>query len=385
MNISDKQKSMCKNLPTFIFLIFIFGMGIWFMFSSKADYSSSEKRYLQKFPETSLENISNGTFSTEFESYFADHFPQRNLWVGINSYYNLGTGNNGANGVYKGKDGYLINVPVSIDNKLEKNINAVTKFGNSVDIPLTVMLAPSTGYVAESKLPLIHNTYNDDKYFQNAQATLLENNIDFVDLRDTFKTAQKSSVQLYYKTDHHWTTQGAYIAYTQLCQNLGLIPTSKESFEIERYSDFYGTTYSSSGFWLTQPDTVEVWKNPQNTEENIKVTITDGTETKESNSMYFYDHIEKDDKYPVFLDGNHALTEICNSNAENGTIVLIKDSFSHSLAPFLADHYKKVILVDMRYYKLSVSELAKKENAEQIVVMYGIDNLATDTDIVWLN
>lgn len=385
MNISDKQKSMCKNLPTFIFLIFIFGMGIWFMFSSKADYSSSEKRYLQKFPETSLENISNGTFSTEFESYFADHFPQRNLWVGINSYYNLGTGNNGANGVYKGNDGYLINVPVSIDNKLEKNINAVTKFGNSTDVPITVMLAPSTGYVAESKLPLIHNTYNDDKYFQNAQATLLENNIDFVDLRDTFKTAQKSSVQLYYKTDHHWTTQGAYIAYTQLCQNLGLIPTSKESFEIERYSDFYGTTYSSSGFWLTQPDTVEVWKNPQNTEENINVTITDGTETKESNSMYFYDHIEKDDKYPVFLDGNHALTEICNSNAENGTIVLIKDSFSHSLAPFLADHYKKVILVDMRYYKLSVSELAKKENAEQIVVMYGIDNLATDTDIVWLN
>ena len=100
--------------------------------------------------------------------------------------------------------------------------------------------------------------------------------------------------------------------------------------------------------------------------------------------MFFYDHIDEDDKYPVFLDGNHALTEITNSNAKGGTLVMIKDSFSHCLAPFLAENYSKIIMVDMRYYKNSVSDLIKAENPEQVLVVYGIDNIATDTDIVWL-
>ena len=100
--------------------------------------------------------------------------------------------------------------------------------------------------------------------------------------------------------------------------------------------------------------------------------------------MFFYDHIDEDDKYPVFLDGNHALTEITNSNAKGGTLVMIKDSFSHCLAPFLAENYSKTIMVDMRYYKNSVSDLIKAENPEQVLVVYGIDNIATDTDIVWL-
>ena len=113
--------------------------------------------------------------------------------------------------------------------------------------------------------------------------------------------------------------------------------------------------------------------------------ISDGTETKTSDSLYFYSHLSEDDKYPVFLDGNHAITEITNSKAPEGTILLVKDSFSHSLAPFLAENYRKVILVDMRYYKLSVSDLAKSEKAERVVVLYGIDNFATDTDLVWVS
>ena len=100
--------------------------------------------------------------------------------------------------------------------------------------------------------------------------------------------------------------------------------------------------------------------------------------------MYFYDHLEEDDKYPVFIDGNHALTEITNSNASGGTILLVKDSFSHSLAPFLAENYSKIILVDMRYYKMSVSQIVEQENPEQVVFLYGIDNIATDTDLVWI-
>lgn len=383
MHFADNRSKIGRYVPMFVFLIFIYGMALWFLFAPKTDYSSSEKRYLQEFPETSVENIASGEFGSEFESYFADHFPSRNFWVGFNAYYNLEIGNNGASGVYKCDNGYLINKPVSTDNKVEKNTNAIVKFKDNVDVPITVMFAPSTGYIADDVLPTVHDEYNDDTYFESASKTFENNGIAFVDLRETFKDAYSNGSQLYYKTDHHWTTEGAYTAYAQLCKNLATEPVAKESLNVEKYDDFYGTTYSTSGFWLTDPDTVEVWNNPENTD-NIKVTITEGTEVNEYDSMYFYDHIEEDDKYPVFIDGNHALTEITNSEAEGGTIIVIKDSFSHCLAPFLAENYSKVILVDMRYYKQSVSDIVAQEKPEQILVMYGIDNFATDTDIVWL-
>ena len=371
--------------PAVLFVAFIFGLAIWFVVNPKADYSSSEKRYLQQFPETSVDTVLSGEFSEKFETYFADHFPQRNMWVGLNSYYNLGIGLNGRNGVYNSADGYLINVPVDKENYVRKNIRVLAEFKEKIgDVPMTVMLAPSTGYIATDKLPLIHDSYNDDTYFDETAKTLGESGVNFVDLRETFKQKYAEGVQLYYRTDHHWTTDGAYEGYVKLCEKLGVQPADKDSFAKTAYGGFYGTTYSTSGYWLTKPDSITVYDNQENTDKNITVKISEDGKDNHYGSMFFYNHIDEDDKYPVFLDGNHALTEIQNKNAKNGTIVVIKDSFSHSLAPFLAENYSKVVLVDLRYYKQSVSDLIKKENPEQVVALYGIDNLATDTDIVWL-
>lgn len=384
MSFADNRNKIGKYIPAVVFLIFIYGMALWFLFSPKIDYSSSEKRYLQKFPDTNVEKVLSGDFGSEFETFFADQFPQRNTWVGLNAYTALAEGNNGASGVYNCKNGYLINKPVSNENNLDKNIGAVADFAKSIDTPTTVMLVPSTGYIVDDVLPTFHDKYNDDEDISKISSTLSKDKIGFVDLRERFKSEYKNGSQLYYKTDHHWTTKGAYTGYQELCKALGITPIDDSTLKKDSYPDFYGTTYSSSGFWLTPPDNIEIWNNPKNSDKNISVKITEGANIKTSGSMYFTDHLKEDDKYPVFIDGNHALTEITNSNAKNGTILLIKDSFSHSLAPFLAENYSKVVLVDMRYYKESVSDLVTTYNPEQVVVLYGIDNLATDTDIVWL-
>lgn len=384
MRFADNRSKIGKYIPAVVFLIFIYGMALWFLFSPKTDYSSSEKRYLQKFPDANVEKVLSGDFGSEFETFFADRFPQRNTWVGLNAYTTLAEGNNGASGVYNCKNGYLINKPVSTDNNLDKNVGAVVDFAKTIDAPTTVMLVPSTGYIADDVLPTFHDKYNDDEDISKISSTLSKEKIGFVDLREGFKSEYKNGSQLYYKTDHHWTTKGAYTGYQELCKALGVTPIDDSTLKKDSYPDFYGTTYSSSGFWLTPPDNIEIWSNPKNSDKNISVKITEGANVKTSGSMYFTDHLKEDDKYPVFIDGNHALTEITNTNAKNGTILLIKDSFSHSLAPFLAENYSKVVLVDLRYYKESVSQLVSTYNPEQVVVLYGIDNLATDTDIVWL-
>ena len=105
MRFADNRNKIGKYIPAVVFLIFIYGMALWFIFSPKPDYSSSEKRYLQKFPEVTAEKLLSGDFGSEFETFFADRFPQRNTWVGLNAYTALAVGNNCASGVYNCKNG----------------------------------------------------------------------------------------------------------------------------------------------------------------------------------------------------------------------------------------------------------------------------------------
>ena len=373
--------------PAFLFGGFILVMSVLFLLLPKQDFSATEKRYLAKFPEAEAGRVLDGTFGKEFEAFFADHFPVRNLWVGVNAYATLAEGINGANGVYMGNDGYLINKPVSTDNQIGHNLWILDDFKNyclEEDVPMTAMFVPSTGYIEEDKLPLLHETYNDDKFFDTISESLKNSGIGFVDLRQPFKDAKKNGSQLYYKTDHHWTTEGAYTAYVEYCRQLGIEPAPKSKFNLEKYEGFLGTTYSTSGFLLNEPDTLEVWNDPANTEDKLSVTISDGEgeETIYSHSMFFSENAEEDDKYTVFLDGNHALTEITNDNVKDGKIVVIKDSFSHCFAPFLAENYHTVIMVDMRMFKQDkVSDLISIEKPDQILCLYGIDNFAQDMDI----
>ena len=369
--------------PAFLFAGFVLAMTLLFIFLPKLHFSESEKRYLADFPKTSAETVLDGSFGKGFETFIADHFPARNLWVGVNAYATLAEGNNGANGVYNAKDGYLINKPIPEKNQIKRNVMILQEFKETVgDVPMTAMFVPSTGYICDDKLPAIHDSYSDDAYFAEISKGMLSGGIDFVDLRQSFKGAYANGRQLYYKTDHHWTTEGAYTAYVAYCQSVGMTPAPRSSFTLEQYKDFYGTTCSGSGFLLNESDTVTVWNNPKNTADKISVRITDDDQTKTSNSMFFTAHDQERDKYPIFLDGNHALTEITNDNVKDGKIVVIKDSFSHCFAPFLAENYHSVILVDMRLFKQSaVSDLVKVEKPDQILCLYGIDNFAQDMDL----
>ena len=373
-----KGKGVGRLMPAIVFVVFILGMAIWFIFNPKSDFSASEKRPLQKFPDASLENIISGDFGTEFESYFADHFPARNLWVGFNAYYQLDTGNNGASGIYRCKDGYLINKPVENPWGLQDNINVVTDFKQTVkDTPMTMMLVPSTGYVCDDVLPLIHNAYEDDAYFADAAQKLSDGGVSFIDLRDSFKQAYRDGKQLYYKTDHHWTTYGAYLgAYRYLHRNSAIEKTDITEIMagIETYapetksSAFLGALYSRAPLSCVHGEDLDL---PQNLPE-VTVTIGNGT-----GAVYVEEKMETKDKYSTYFGGNHSEVVIENPACENGkTLVLIKDSFANSMVPYLMDSYSKIIMLDLRYFDGSVMNYIKEAQPDEILFLYELSQFA---------
>lgn len=373
-----KKLNLKENLISFVFIIFMLVFTILFIVVPKEEFSDKEKRYLAEFPTFSKETLLDGTYTEDIEGYLADHTPLRSMFVGINSYYNLFTGNNGANGIYLGADGYLIEKPVEDLDRAKMNASRIAGFAKNLDIPVTFALAPSKGYLYNEKLPANHLEYLDEEYYKTILQTVGEN-AQFINLSE-FLLASKGEKQLYYKTDHHWTSYGAYLAYNQICGTLGMVATPESDFEKEHVEGFYGTSYAGSGYWLTDGDTIEVWRSKNLGE--ITVEIDDGAGAQVYDTMFFSEQFASQDKYNGFLNGNHSVVKIKNTASEGGRLLVVKDSFAHCLVPFLAENYSEIVMVDLRYYRRALTDLITENKIDEVLFMYSIDNFAESTDIV---
>lgn len=370
--------SKLKNrILTAIFVLFIFSFAVLLAVLPKKERSENEKRVLASFPEITVNSISNGEFALELETYLSDHFPFREKFVGLDAYMGLLLGQNGENGIYFGKDGYLITEPPEFEmSRAEKNAGYIENFVSETNLPSSVIIVPSTGFVYSEKLPKNHKVYRDDEIIDTVRGNTKSTS--FIDLRNCFND-NKNRIQIYYKTDHHLTSQGSMLVYNEFCREKKITPAN---FTLqEKIEKFFGTCYSKSGFWGTKGDTVELYK----TETSYTVTINDGKNIKTNNSLYFYEHLDNLDKYPVFLDGNHALVKIKNKQVNNGKkLLIVKDSYAHCFTTFLAENYEEIIMVDLRYYKKSVKELASEEEFSELLFMFGSENISTSTDFAWL-
>lgn len=367
-------------LPIILFCGFICAGLLLFLGLPKAEQSVEEKRVLAKAPDFTIQRLLNGSFGQDVDTYLSDHFPFRKFWVGTNARYQLYTGRNGVSGVYAGKDGYLLETPIQDPSgAAARNAARCAALAEQTGLPGTLLVVPSAGAVLQKELPSLHLSYEDEAILSQVWSAV-NGKLQSVDLLPVFQGAEG---QIYYRTDHHWTSLGAYLGYQALCPDLGLTALPADSFRIDNYGGFRGTTYARSGLWGWSSDTVQVW---QGDESGIHVLISDGDAgTSEYNSMFFPENGAGDDPYTVFLDGNHGLVRITNANAETDRrLLIVRDSYAHCLAPFLAAHYAEIDLVDLRYYKHPVSQLIQERALNEILFVFGLDNLVTDTNFVFL-
>ena len=369
-----------------MFLVFTLSLSVLFFALPKEKFSVSENRYLADAPTVSFKNFIDGNLTGELEGdnggYIPDYFPFRSFFVGVNSYWNYLTGTTVANNYYLSKDGYIIEKPY-ITTGLEKNLSVINRFAATFD-EVMLMVVPSVGEMMSSKLPSVHAEYEDARVFEYISENKAEN-IKFLDLRESFGDCVAGGEQIYYKTDHHWTSLGAFVAYGYYCDSLGLEYTPKEEYTVTEHPSFYGSTYSGSGYFLAKPDTLEIWQS-EKSKDSIKVSITNEGVTNEYSSPFFEENLKEKDMYSAYLDGIQPTVVIENKNAKTDkTLLIVKDSFAQCAAPFFAETYSKVIMIDLRGNKMPVSTLAKTEGADDVLILYGISALCNDSgDLPWL-
>lgn len=377
-SISSKSK-FNDILLTVLSLLIIFGFAAAMWIVPDKDFSEEENRVLQSVPKFTLDRLIDGRFTADIAEYYADQFPARDIFVGskaASEIYLFGKREN--NSVISAKDEYVIErSDEPSQSVIEQNVKALSDFAarcEAAGVKFTAVAAPR----------VIDAMYGSitfpapDSYTDEIRETLSNDlsSVGYVDLYDTLGEKISSGEQIYYRTDHHWTTLGAYYGYEKLMTELALDAYSVDDFTPELVSsEFYGTTWSSAGMKWVSPDEMHFYR--YDGDENFKL-VFEGKDETATYGFYNLDYLSKKDKYGAFLSGNNGRVTITLENGEaREKILIIKDSFAHAMIPFLARDFD-IEMIDLRYYKSSVASLISEGDFTRVIAIYNYDSYITE-------
>ena len=372
-----KKRNGLQTLTAGALALGVLALSVMFFVVPKTDFSENENRYLAKAPVMNWEEIKSGQYMDDISTYVADHFPFRNFFMNIKAKSEKAMGRREINGIYIAEDGYLIE-PYETPANTKRIGKTLFDFHEKIKesgVEEKLMLVPTASYVHEDKLPA-YAPLPKVSQAQTAEAIYKMSGMDSVDCSSYL---QEEEGQLYYYTDHHWTTRGAYQGYLAYCEEVGFEPVDLRELEAETVTEaFYGTVYSKVSGYAHRGDTITIYNNPS---DDLMVYYTDTKET--AKSLYAMEYVSQKDKYSLFLDNLHTLVEITNASAETDRVlVLIKDSYANSMVPFLAHHFKKIYVFDTRYYKHGPAAfIGEHPEVTDVLLLYNLNTIDTDAGI----
>ena len=339
-----------KKTFYYLFLILFVAGGIAIFASGQRDFSENENRFLNTF-----EKIKS---TDDVEKTLADQFPLRDAWLGISSTAKYAFFQREINDALIGRDGYIFDSVSEADfdsDGYENNLLFISAYADTYDTDISLLLVPSPYTVLPEYLPANADVYDADEKYELAKQTFSSGNVQFFDLRDMLGEL-KNKAQVYYRTDHHWTTVSAAYAYEYTGGGI-----DAENTELSAVTDaFRGTMYSRVLLPGSAYDTIYAYKPDELT------------------GIYDNEKLDTKDKYAYFLGGNENRIDLKGTGT--GRLLLFKDSFANCMIPFMLEDYEQVTVIDLRFYNDDVPELME-EGFDKVLILYEISNFAGDKNL----
>lgn len=376
---------MSKKYCIFITTLFCAFIGLFLVANAAApdrEFSEMENRNLAQMPALSAKSLLSGSFMKEFETYTTDQFVGRDAWIGLKSSTERALGKKENNNVYFcDQDTLITRFDQPNAGKVTENLNYVNTFVENVDIPVVFSLIPTQASIWADRLPAGAPNASQTDLLEQAKAAVP--GAVWADLYTPLMAHKDEDI--FYRTDHHWTSLGAYYGYAGLASALGYTPVPLETYtETVRSTEFYGTVFSSSGVRWVKPDTITTYVP------DTGITVTNhtydsaGKPVEVPRPLYDTSFLSVKDKYSMFLGGNQSLGVVKTPNADKPKLLVIRDSYADSMVPFLTPHFSEIHLLDLRYYKLSIADYIQQNGIDQALVLYSAPNFVTDSNLFWL-
>ncbi len=401
-----RLRRRAEVLTVSLITAFILCFSVWCLVAPKQTFSENENRALASWPVYSFTALKDGSYMSGVQTYLSDHFPLRDPFMTLKTKYEMLTGREEINDIYLAKDGYYIEAYKTP--KQQKKI--ITQFQKLQDAITTdakqnvrVMLVPTAISTYNAKLPgsapdrgvlrqvdtmneiyaTLPNMQKVDAWsaLQAAAAQEADNAGNAQSMADAEDVGSDTAAAtgLYYHTDHHWTTHGAYVGYQAYCGATGLSTIPEADFQKTCVTtDFHGTIFSKLHDSTVPGDAITLYENPAN---RLTVSYPDTGEV--TDTLYNRDYLAQKDKYSMFLNNLHPLVEITNETADSDRqLVLIKDSYANSMVPFLVNHYQKIYVFDTRYYRFGPSSFINEHpEVTDVLLLYNMNTIDTDLGV----
>lgn len=370
------MRKTADKILAIAFILFLGGMMLANILTPDRVFSLRENRYLAKRPELKLSSILSGRYTRQFEDYITDEFVLRDQWVLLKSDLERMLLRRENNGIFFASGGYLLEDFRQPGSALDRNIRQINRFAQARDIPVHVLLAPNSVALYPDKLPPFARVYDQLQVINQIKGEL-DQSVQFVPVFEALNRYRDE--YLYFRTDHHWTMRGAYYAYAELAEQMGLIPLGLEDFSIETAAEgFWGTYFSKANNRYLNSDYIEVLK-PRNP---VSVQVSFNDREGAYSSLFFPEHLLTRDKYSYFLDGNHPLTVISSDADSTSKLVVFKDSFAHALLPFLAQHYQEIHVIDLRFFTQDISRYLLEHEIDEALFLFSVSGFSSDNSLV---
>ena len=376
------MKKHSELITIILFCLIVFTFAIAFFVIPDAEYSEQEKRPLEQAPELNTDDFFSGQYAKDINKYYADQFPLRNLFVKIKSASELALfkgENNGvlysydqlamkdfaANNIYEFEQATEKTDRIYLDS-VQVQLESVNVLADKLKVPLVTVIPPRTIDIADSKFS--YDRPDGDKIFDMMNETLNENT-GYIDTLSLLRPKYEDGEYVYYRTDHHWTTLGAYYVYCEIMESLGcedlIIP--KEEFSIEAIENFVGSTAANANFPFFKKDVIEIWHLNDDNEYEV---IADG---EDMGGFYVKSFADTEDKYSLFMGGVHNTVSITKRDSDRKTLLIARDSFSDCLVPFLAREFN-IVTVNLDIIQ-DVAFAASYYEADAVLLVYNVENI----------
>ena len=378
MDNRKKSKRRMERLIGKIFILCLFGVMLVNIIIPDREMSEEENRMLASKPKLTFSTLVNGDFMEQYEEYLSDQFAGRDLWhrmkVGLDRF----GGSRMENGIYIGKDGQLLqDIQVPDQEHLSENLDAIKEFTETYqDIPVTMILVPDAACILNDRLPWLASVEDQNQMISMVEQSLGDS-VTWVDAASALNKHKREKI--YYLTDHHWTSLGAFYTFQEAAPALGIEEDVSDKFLSYTVSDsFNGVLASESGAGLGTEENIDIYV-PREGDNDVIVNYVN--ESKRTTSLYDSSKLETKDQYGVFLGGNTSLIDIRTVSTSQKRLLVVKDSFANSFIPFLAPYYREIVVVDPRYYSGTIEDIMSSYRITDALFLYSGNSFFTDNSI----
>lgn len=377
-NNTRKKKRWPESFVGKAFIVCLLVLIIANLLYPSHEKSDEENRMLTQKPKLTVGNLTSGGYMEQYEAYQADQFIGRNFLRKVKVTLNRIGGSKEENGVFIGKKGQLLeDIVVPEQENLKANLTAIKEFTQEYSkIPVSMILVPDAASVLSSRLPSLAKVAD-----QNASISQVKKELgDSVQWIDAVKTMNKhKDEKIYYKTDHHWTTLGAFYTFQEAASTLGIsadVSSAYVSYPVA--TDFNGTLAAKSGCRMGEKEEIDIYV-PKDADNDVIVNYVD--EQVKTTSLYESAKLKTRDKYAVFLGGNTSLIDIKTMSPEPKRLLVIKDSYANSFVPFLTPYFREIVMVDPRYYTGNIQDVMETYQITDVLFLYNGNTFFQDNNI----